>query len=135
MLNSVRGDGLLVSQEGYDRAMQCLSKLDFANLDVAARSTSKWVAEVASMCGLAGDWAFEVVGTAAVTHEPTKPVPKASNGTECVTPVNDLGSMVRKKRKAIDENVPELRPATTELPAVNVLGAGMIRKKPKPAPS
>ena len=123
-----------MSQEGYDRAMQTLLHLDFANLDVAARSTTKWVAEVVSISGLAGDWAIEVVGTAVVTSEPNAIAPSAAsmNGNGAV---NDLGGMVRKKRKAVDESTPDLRPTVTEPPAVNMLSAGAVRKKPKPAKS
>ncbi|KAK3110157.1 hypothetical protein LTR53_015850, partial [Teratosphaeriaceae sp. CCFEE 6253] len=133
MLDSTRGDGLLVSQEGYDRAMHTLLHLDFANLDVAARSTTKWVAEVASIAGLAGDWAVEVAGTASVVGE-SRPMGDSGNVGK-TGEVNDLGSMVRRKRKAGEEALPpQDHSVKIELPAVNVLGAGAVRKKPKPGP-
>ncbi|KAK3645234.1 hypothetical protein LTR56_009286 [Elasticomyces elasticus] len=117
MLNSIRGDGLLITQEGYDRAMQTLLHLDFANLHIAARSTTKWVNEVASVCGLASDWGVTVVGRAMVASPESK-ASAASNGGSSGGAINDLGGMVRKKkRKGVDN-----------MPAVNVLSA---RKKPK----
>ncbi|KAK5747191.1 hypothetical protein LTR17_000326 [Elasticomyces elasticus] len=117
MLNSVRADGLLITQEGYNRAMQTLLHLDFANLDIAARSTTKWVNEVASVSGLASDWGVNVVGRAIVAC-PEPKASAASNGGGSGGAINDLGGMVRKKkRKDIDDP-----------PAVNVLSA---RKKPK----
>ncbi|KAK5694883.1 hypothetical protein LTR97_009474 [Elasticomyces elasticus] len=117
MLNSIRGDGLLITQEGYDRAMQTLLHLDFANLAIATRSTTKWVNEVASVCGLASDWGVKVVGRALVAIQEPK-ASAASNGGGSGGAINDLGGMVRKKkRKDIDDT-----------PAVNVLSA---RKKPK----
>ncbi|KAK5683261.1 hypothetical protein LTS10_004792 [Elasticomyces elasticus] len=116
MLNSIRGDGLLITQEGYDRAMQTLLHLDFANLHISARSTTKWVNEVASVCGLASDWGVNVVGRAIVAS-PEPKTSTASNGGSGGA-INDLGGMVRKKkRKDIDV-----------APTVNVLSA---RKKPK----
>ncbi|KAK4501800.1 hypothetical protein PRZ48_007609 [Zasmidium cellare] len=133
-LEAKAGDGLLVSKEGYDKAMQTLLHLDFANLQGAVRSTAKWVAEIRGVTGLSGDLAVEVVGTAKVEAPPAAP---ATNGTSAV---NDLGGMIRKKkRKPADEGpaVAETREelAGNEQPAVNVLGGGMIRKKPKPAAS
>ncbi|KAK4565763.1 hypothetical protein LTR86_003612 [Recurvomyces mirabilis] len=124
MLHSVRGDGLLVSREGYDKALQTLMHLDFANVEGASRSTNKWVAEVRSICGLSGDWAVDLVGTAA--HLPARggghPPPNEREAKD-----NDLGAMVKKKRKAGDVD------AQAAGPAVNMLSASVIRKKPKPS--
>ncbi|KAK3679852.1 hypothetical protein LTR78_000228 [Recurvomyces mirabilis] len=124
MLNSVRGDGLLVSREGYDKALQTLMHLDFANVEAAARSTSKWLAEVRSICGLSGDWAVDLVGTAA--HPPAR-----GGGylypNEQEAQVNDLGGIVKKKRRAGDVG------AEADGPAVNMLSGGALRKKPKPS--
>ncbi|TKA41216.1 hypothetical protein B0A54_07738 [Friedmanniomyces endolithicus] len=126
MLNSaVRSGDLLLTHEGYDKAMHTLLHLDFANLDVAARSTSKWVAEVVGVCGLVEDWGVVVVGVAeaGVGVKGLGGMVGVGNGQGVV---NDLGGMVRKKRKAVDE----AQVATST--AVNVLGEGVIRKKPKP---
>ncbi|KAK0344694.1 hypothetical protein LTR91_009502 [Friedmanniomyces endolithicus] len=127
MLTSAAASGdLLLTQEGYDKAMYTLLHLDFANLDVAARSTSKWVAEVVGICGLVGDWGVVVVGMAEAGVRGKDPggVVDVGNGQGAV---NDLGGMVRKKRKVVNE-VEVVKPA-----AVNVLGEGVVRKKPKTA--
>ncbi|KAK1819338.1 hypothetical protein LTR12_006285 [Friedmanniomyces endolithicus] len=113
MLNSAARSGdLLLTQEGYDKAMHTLLHLDFANLDVAARSTRDWGVVVVGMAeaGLGVNSSGGVVGV--------------GNGLRAV---NDLGGIVRKKRKAVDE-AEVVKPA-----AVNVLGEGVLRKKPKPA--
>ncbi|KAF2171133.1 hypothetical protein M409DRAFT_51346 [Zasmidium cellare ATCC 36951] len=137
-VNAQAGDGLLVSKDGYDKAMQTLLHLDFANLQGAVRSTAKWVAEIRGIAGLSGDMAVEVVGSAKTEAPPAAP---ATNGSSTV---NDLGGMIRKKkRKAADEVLDEAHAvaekgqeaAGTGQPVVNVLGGGMIRKKPKPAAS
>lgn len=125
-------DGLRITKDGYDRAMQTLLHLDFANLDVAARSTEKWVSEISGICGLADDFAIKIEGTA----EPAASTQKGNSSGQ----VNDLGGMVKRKRKTADETVSHNH-ATNDVretdfdqaPAVNVLGAGMMRKKPKPA--
>lgn len=127
MINS-SSEGLILSKEGYDKAMQKLLHLDFADIKLAIQSTSKWVSEVSGISGIKNNWSFEVVGTAKVDVSARS----AANGTG---QVNDLGGMIRKKRKADDQSTPiaDAAPAASEAPAVNVLSAGMIRKKPKPA--
>lgn len=132
MLNTPVDDGLVLSKDGYDQAMQALLHLDFANLEVAVQSTRKWAKHVETICGIQADWSVDIVGTAAPAQGST------SNGAG---QVNDLGGMVRKKRKAPDAAVSEghataetrVETAGSEEPAVNMLSAGMVRKKPKPA--
>ncbi|KAK4544210.1 hypothetical protein LTR36_004420 [Oleoguttula mirabilis] len=130
MVDSAQGNGgLMLTRDGYDQAMQTLLHLDFANLDVAARSTSKWVSEVSSICGLASDFAIEVTGTAGPVNSTQN-----ANGSD---QVNDLGGIVRKKRKVADGTASKDHAAagtsleTADVPAVNLLGADMVRKKPK----
>lgn len=130
-------EGLLLTQEGYDQAMHTLLHLDFANMDVAVISTRKWVNEVSSICGLASEFGVDVIGTA----RPAESASKAGANGNGNGQVNDLGGMVRRKRKAGDSPgaegpvVADARVETkaSEVPAVNVLAAGMVRKKPKPA--
>jgi len=137
MLNSVRDDGLLLTNEGYGQAMQTLLHLDFGTAEVAVRSTRKWMEEVRSICGLSGDWAVVVEGTA-----PSSASAQDRGAGSLGGQVNDLGGMVRKKRKVIDQAGGEdclaaetgVQVTGGEKPAVNMLGAGMVRKKPKPPP-
>ena len=133
MFSVASSDGLVLSKEGYDKAMQKLLHLDFSDLKVATQSTSRWVSEVSGICGIKNDWSLEITGTA----KPDEAAGKANgNGS---AQVNDLGGMIRKKRKADDQKA-DVGDAAAPADAandsgVNVLSGGMIRKKPKPAPS
>lgn len=127
MLQNETEIGLLLTPDGYESAMQSLLHLDFANIDVARQSTSKWIAEVSRLGGAQGNWAVEVVGTAKGKYETNV------FGNPQAKDANVLGKLERTKRKAEDEPTGERAGAVPEQPAVNVLAAGMIRKKPKPA--
>lgn len=95
---SSTSDGPLLTSEGYDSAMQILLNLDFATAAAAAHSTSKWVAEVSRMAGSkAMDWALDCVGEAEIEAGSA-----AGGGAR---PMNDLGRLVSKKRKAEDGGV------------------------------
>ena len=131
MLNSSRNnsrDDLVVTTEAYDHAMQTLLHLDFADLDVAAISTKKWIAEVKGLCGLTDDFAMKILGTA-------KPERAANNGSKSENgQVNELNGMIRKKRKNVSDDAglaEGSEPTRADAPVVNVLGAGMVRKKAK----
>jgi regulator of Ty1 transposition protein 109 len=129
MFSVASSDGLVLSKEGYDKAMQKLLHLDFSDLKVATQSTSKWVSEVSGICGIRSDWSLEITGNA----KPSDAVNNANgNGN---TRVNDLGGLIKKKRKADDQNSNVGDAAapvdTAKDPGVNVLSAGIIRKKPK----
>ena len=124
---STTSDGLILTREGYDQAVHTLLHLDFANLDVAVQSTAKWVKQVQQTSGIQTDFGMEITGTAA----PAVAAAAVNGGSD---KVNDLGGMVRKKRKAENYAVVEERTETAgaEKPAVNLLGGGMVRKKAKP---
>jgi regulator of Ty1 transposition protein 109 len=99
--------------------------LDFANLDLACEATRRWTSEVpgGSPVETLG-WGTTVTGTRAFE---AKNLP----GRDTVTTLN-VG-LVRKKRRAGDEAPAEASTETSaQAPEVNVLGAGMIRKKAKP---
>ena len=121
MFSTATSDGLVLSKDGYDKAMQKLLHLNFSNLKASAESTSRWASEVSGICGIKNDWSLEVIGTA-------KTVANEVNGG--APQVNDLGGMIRKKRKVEDQAT--TAQAEEVKPAVNVLGAGTIRKKSKP---
>lgn len=126
MVNSDTVDGAVLSKEGYDKAMQTLLHLDFATLDSAAESTKKWESEIAGIGGFQADWSIHVSGT--VKSQASLP---ASNGSNDSADVNDLGGMVRKKRKNDSQSDVQHPVATPEAAAVNVLTSSMVRKKPK----
>lgn len=134
MLNEAHDDGLLLTKEGYDQAMQTLLHLDFAKRDVAVQSTCNWIKQVTNIAGAKNDWSMEVTGTAAPAEGSAM-----LNGSG---QVNDLGGIVRKKKRKAEEPATaeshdraEARVETpsSDTPPVNMLGSGMIRKKPKPA--
>lgn len=126
------GDGVLMPKDGYDKVMQTLLNLDFANIRIAIRSTQKWVSEVRSICGLAKDFSVTFEGAAAV--------PVVASARRATDAINDLGGMVRRKRKATTSGPPdgsvasagEMDTPSSNQPAVNVLAGTNIRKKPKP---
>ena len=117
---------VVVDETDYKRITELLLRLDFADLELATSSTERWVNEVRSSASVieAVVWGSEVEGTR-ITEVKTD---VAAAG---VTTLN-VG-LVRKKRKpdeigAETNVVPIVKDAK---PVVNVLGAGMIRKKPK----
>lgn len=118
---------ILLDHAFYTRVHDLLLRLDFSEIDAATNSTRKWLGEVTAITVPASDWGKQVVGAYEVANPPSvaEGVPTSVPGQ-----VNDLSSMlVRKKRKNADEVAQA--PASTEAPVVNVLGAGMVRKKPK----
>jgi regulator of Ty1 transposition protein 109 len=87
-------DGPSLTQEGYDSAMSILLNLDFSSVAAAAHSTAKWVSEVSRMSGLkAAKWALDCEGSAEIESV----VASVSGSSQPAT--NDLGGLVRKKRK------------------------------------
>lgn len=122
------GDGITISEEGYNKVMQTMLHLDFSSLQAAIRSTNRWVAEVTSVCSLNGDFGIGVAGTVSVEAAPA--VAAASANGVLNGGVNDLGGMIRKKRKVEDGQSQAV--AEPQQPAVNTLGGGLIRKKVKP---
>ncbi|KAI6895450.1 hypothetical protein D0867_11971 [Hortaea werneckii] len=136
-------NGLLLSKEAYDTALQTLLNLDFAHLEIAARSTTKWVREVSRNCGLIRDFAMEVRGLNSTDGAEGDNVRGDGGGrADGEAEVNDLGGMVRKKKRKVKDGEEQRQQVDVsnrgleeeqQPPAVNVLGAGMVRKKAKPA--
>lgn len=86
-------DGPSLTQEGYDSAMSILLNLDFSSVAAAAHSTAKWISEVSRMAGLkTSEWALDCEGMAEIES-----VASVSSSSQSAT--NDLGGLVRKKRK------------------------------------
>jgi regulator of Ty1 transposition protein 109 len=118
---------VIVDESDYKRITELLLRLDFANIELAASSSARWISEVRSGAwgSMSEDWGQSVTGTKAVE---TPYVTDASG----VTMLN-MG-LVKKKRKAGADDE-KAHPAAAETsgstPQVNVLAAGMIRKKAK----
>ncbi|KAL7922546.1 histone acetylation domain-containing protein [Trichoderma austrokoningii] len=102
----------IVDEADYKRMHELLLRLDFATLEKAVGSTRRWLSEV----GLGCRWGFDVTGTRELAAA-------AEAGEEAdggAAPVNNLSGLVKRKRSDIDSQA-----------GVNVLGGGVVRKKPK----
>ncbi|KAG8628130.1 hypothetical protein KVT40_004003 [Elsinoe batatas] len=123
---SSRGQ-VVLEKSDYDRIHDLLLKLDFSTDDASAQSTAKWLEEAATIVGHGSRWGQNVAGKMQVVVLQNG---GTTNGT--ASQPNDLSaSIVRKKRKAGEVQPVVQTQEQNDAPAVNVLGAGMIRKKPK----
>ncbi|KAH8656518.1 histone acetylation protein-domain-containing protein [Tricladium varicosporioides] len=124
-VSSGRGQ-VIVDESDYKRITELLLRLDFANLELTTSSTRRWVNEVRSgASGSMGEaWGQTVTGTSIFES------PSATSATG----VNTLSvGLVKKKRKGLEDptNSKSAESVRETAPAVNVLGASMIRKKAK----
>ncbi|KAI7230588.1 hypothetical protein KC330_g6861, partial [Hortaea werneckii] len=134
-------NGLLLSKEAYDTAIHTLLNLDFAHIEIAARSTTKWVREVTRNCGLIRDFGMDVRGSNSTDGAEGDMVRGDGGGrADGEAKVNDLGGMVRKKKRKVGDGEEQRQQVGSssqgleeQQPPVNVLDAGMVRKKAKPA--
>jgi regulator of Ty1 transposition protein 109 len=118
---------IVLDHSSYTRVHDLLLRLDFSDLNAATGSTRKWLSEVPAITTPAEDWGKEVTGSYQTANQ-TDVAGQAA--TPVSGQVNDLSSMlVRKKRKNGDNETQS--PAAVDTPAVNVLGASVVRKKPK----
>lgn len=106
----------IYSETDYKRIHELLLHLDFSTLDKAAGSTRRWLGEV----GMGASWGYAVTGTREVAVTETK---EAASGDAAAPKVNNLTGLVKRKRNVSSSE------GTNG--AVNVLGAGLVRKKPK----
>lgn len=107
----------IVDETSYKRIVELLLHLDFATLDKACGSTARWISEV----GMGAKWGTEVTG------QREQKVLKTSTGdTNPLAAVNNLAGLIKRKRP--DPASGEANPAPAQ---INVLGAGLVRKKRK----
>lgn len=114
---SGRGERIF-SETDYNRILELLMHLDFSTLDKAAGSTRRWLGEVA----MGASWGYAVTGTREVAAQ-VESREGNSAGATATTKVNNLTGLVKRKRNASSSE------GTNS--AVNVLSAGLVRKKPK----
>ncbi|GJN85380.1 hypothetical protein PLIIFM63780_008947 [Purpureocillium lilacinum] len=127
----VQGRGERIVSEGdYKRVLELLLHLDFSKLDKAAGSSRRWLAEAGSTSGWR--WGFEVTGemeTAAAAAGGAGAGPTQNGGTASTREapaVNNLSGLVKRKRADTTEGQqPQAEPG------VNVLSAGLVKKKSK----
>lgn len=114
---------VVVDETDYKRVTELLLRLDFANLELAASSSARWVNEVRS--GASGSmrdaWGETVVGEKVVEVR----MQASAVGVQSLK----LGLVRKKRRPGAVVEEPEV--LVDEGIKVNVLATGMVRKKPK----
>ncbi|KAL8772860.1 MAG: hypothetical protein Q9209_002205 [Squamulea sp. 1 TL-2023] len=134
---------LILPTKHYARINRLLLSLDYANLEVAAESSKRWIEDV-GMCAGKEDWGFEVVGEKEMERNGNAVSDSEAVGAEMkgngMGEPNILGmGLVRKKKRVVEDDG---EPAVENLlqrengandsnGAVNVLAMGLMRKKPK----
>ena len=103
----------MVLDKEYKRITELLLRLDFSDVHLAVSSSGRWISEVSS------SWGIEVVGQK--VH--------ASPSTSVFDVQSMSANLVRKRRKADVDASNE--PVSDATPVVNILGANMVKKKPK----
>ena len=122
---SSRGE-VVLRQKDYERVGNLLLRLDYADEEIAADSTKKWINDVAQRAGVK-NWGHTVAGEVvpAVVHEAENIANPA---------VLNAGLIRKKKRSADNLDGPSGDPASVNgTTAVNMLSTGLIRKKAKVA--
>ncbi|KAF2827042.1 hypothetical protein CC86DRAFT_370114 [Ophiobolus disseminans] len=106
------------STKDYNRAHEILIQQNFCSRSSTAKATKRWRDEIAVLGGVDRAWGWTIRGEHAAEPPAAAPAP---NG---VVPITVMG--VRKKRK------PEVPVTPSE--AIQDLGSGLVRKKPKVEP-
>lgn len=119
---SARGE-VVLRERDYQRVNNLLLHLDYANEVIAAKSTKRWIDDVA-VIGRVEKWGHTVDGQ--------KQVDAAAKDVESSVAMLNTGLVGKNKRKG-DDIKGAAEPTITygEEPGVNVLSVGLIRKKAK----
>lgn len=117
---------MILHQKDYQRAGNFLLRLDYANEEIAADSTSKWIKDVAERAGLE-NWGRPVVGTVQIQT-------KADTRGHDTNPTMLNAGLIRKKKRPAEEmNGHGTKEEEVQEPGINMLSAGLERKKAKVA--
>jgi regulator of Ty1 transposition protein 109 len=110
----------IVDETDYKRIVELLLHLDFSNLEKAKGSTTRWIGEVA-MGG--AKWGRELVGTKDISAT----APSGGSGAA----VNNLAGLIKRRRPTAETEASDQTSSgmSTEKPVVNVLGAGLVKRK------
>ena len=118
-----RGE-VVLRQKDYEKVGTLLLRLDYADEEIAADSTRKWIDDIAQIAGVK-NWGYTVTG------EFVPPVINdAGNGANPAV----LDVRLLRKRKGPPNTLegPSDKPASVyATPAVNMLSTGLVRKKAK----
>ncbi|CCF35384.1 H3 K56 histone acetylation protein KAT11 [Colletotrichum higginsianum] len=109
----------IVDENDYKRVNELLLRLDFSKLDIATRSTRRWISEV----GMGDSWGLEVLGK--------RDTLVSSSNESSAGAVNNLASLIKRKRTEETVANESDEPASK----VNVLSTGLIRRKAKEEPA
>ena len=129
---------LILPAKHYARINRLLLHLDYANLDIAAESSERWIDDV-GICAGKQDWGFEVVGEKELDMGGNSGGGEAT-GVEAdgkgVEGVNTLDVGLMRKKRRVEGNPPGENRAEGNGTdgadgGVNVLATGLVRKKPK----
>ena len=111
----------LVDEALYKRCTELLLHLDFATPEKAMNSTARWTSEV----GMGLKWGHEVVG------RQETPLQQANGAAGAA--VNNLSGLIKRKRAPTGDAGGAVGSRSGEAESkVNVLGAGLVRKKAPP---
>ncbi|KAI4265152.1 MAG: hypothetical protein L6R38_009619 [Xanthoria sp. 2 TBL-2021] len=133
---------LVLPPRHYARINRLLLRLDYANLEVAAESSERWIDDVGICAGKEG-WGFEVVGEMEMQRERDGDGGGGGGGEVAGAGVEGKGAqgvntldmgLVRKKKRGVEGDGPLGAGETGTDGAgggVNVLATGLVRKKPK----
>lgn len=113
---------VIVDESDYKRITELLLRLDFANFDLASSSSARWISEVRSGAwgSMSAAWGQTVTG---------KKVAETLQATDTSGATTLNMGLIKKKRKPDAETPSNTEPKVPE--KVNVLAAGMVRKKAK----
>lgn len=113
---------VVCDEKAYQRVHEILLRLDFTGMATAAASTAKWAAEVAVIAGCNKPWGVQIEGRAALADGPRGGDGIIEGGTTLDA------ELVRKKAGPGAER---LEVSRVEEAQAHVLGAGLVRKRPK----
>ena len=120
----VEGRGeVIVDESDYKRIVELLLHLDFKNLEKASLSTARWT----SQASRDKSWGQQVIGKRPLSEE-------SSTAKATEKAVTNLTGLVRKRARpteGTDSQSSLGSAASMDKAPVNVLGAGLIRKKRK----
>ena len=127
-----------LSNCAYSRCLALLERLDYANQVLAADSAQKWVSAVEQEAGIQ-EWGVDVVGTKrlrmdnatdgmnkSIDNREGRTLNGESNGIAFLS-----AGLVRKKKRPAEDEVEVVNGITSGEGRVKMLGAGLVRKKPK----
>lgn len=120
---SGRGE-IILREKDYQRVNKLMLNLDYANEEIATKSTVRWINDVA-VVGRVEKWGYSVEGRRQVQIVSQEVI-------ESKATMLDLGLMRKKKRRNEDDDIPNEQASVESMAQkVNILPIGLVRKKVK----